>query len=82
MTTVEEIEHAIRALSPGERTRLANSLPALIPELDGDVLWERIGRESAKRAALSATLDELDAKFARDPGQFHLMQAADFDQAR
>ena len=59
MTTVEEIEHAIRALSPGERTRLANSLPALIPELDGDLLWEGIARDSAKRATLSTALDEL-----------------------
>jgi hypothetical protein len=31
MATVEEIEQAIRALSPDERIRLAHSLPALIP---------------------------------------------------
>ena len=82
MTTVEEIEHAIRALSPGDRTRLANSLPALIPELDGDVLWERIARDSAKRPTLSAALEELDADFERNPGQFRLMQAGDFEQAK
>lgn len=82
MTTVEEIEHAIRALSPGERNRLANSLPALIPELDGDVLWEGIARASAKRPTLNAALDELDAQFARDPGQFRPMQSGDFEQAR
>ena len=82
MTTVEEIEHAIRALSPGERTRLANSLPALIPELDGDVLWERIARDSAKRPTFSAALDELDGEFGRDPAKFRPMQTGDFEQPR
>ena len=82
MKTVEEIEHAIRALSPGARARLAKSLPALIPELDGDGSWERIVRDSSKRDALSAALDEVDAEFARDPGQFRIMQAGDFEQAQ
>ena len=82
MKTVEEIEHAIRALSLGERARLATSLPALVPELDGEGSWERIVRDSSKRGALSAALDEMDAEFARDPEQFRSMQPDDFEQAQ
>ena len=78
MKTVEEIEHAIRSLSLGERARLAHSLPALVPKLDGDGAWERIARDSTKRENLSAALDELDAEFARDPGQFLVMRTEDF----
>ena len=82
MTTVEEIEHAIRALSSGDRTRLARALPAIIPELDGDILWESIARDSAPRPSLSVALDEMDAQFAHDPGRFRPIQAGDFEQAR
>ena len=82
MTTVDEIEQAIRSLSPGERARLAHSLPALVPELDGDGSWERIARDSSKRDALTAGLDELDAQFASDPAKFPIMDADDFERAR
>ena len=82
MITVEEIEQAIRSLSLGERARLAHSLPALVPELDGDGSWERIARDPSESGALSAELDELDAEFARDPAQFPLMTAGDFEQAQ
>jgi hypothetical protein len=36
MSTVEQIEAAIRAPSARERGRLAKGLPALFPELAGD----------------------------------------------
>lgn len=57
MATVEEIELAIRTLSPTDRNRLARSLPTLLPELDGDILWKSITDDSTPRTALSATLD-------------------------
>jgi hypothetical protein len=76
MATVEEIEHAIRALSPDERIRLAHALPALIPELDGDVLWEASARASAKRPSLSAALDELDALDAQGIIEYPLNKLA------
>ena len=82
MNTVEEIEHAIRSLSLGERARLAHSLPALVPELDGDGSWERIVRDASKRDALSAELDELDAELTRDAAKFPIMRAGDFKQAQ
>ena len=82
MTSVEEIKDAIRALSLVERARLATALPALVPELDGDGSWERIARDPSERRALSAELDDLDAEFGRDPGQFQSMKAGDFDQIK
>ena len=42
MSTVAEIEAAIKALPPAERARLAEDLPSNLPELDGDLAWQRI----------------------------------------
>ena len=36
MSTVAEIEAAIKALRPEERERLAEDLPSILPELRGD----------------------------------------------
>ena len=47
MTTVAEIEDAIRALSPKEREHLADDLPSILPELNGDAKWERIADDAA-----------------------------------
>jgi hypothetical protein len=41
VNTIQEIEAAIRSLSPEERQRLAEDLPGLVPELDGDAAWEK-----------------------------------------
>jgi hypothetical protein len=40
MSTVAEIEAAIEALPPAERERLAEDLPAILPELNGDLKWQ------------------------------------------
>ncbi|OHE80302.1 MAG: hypothetical protein A3G75_12180 [Verrucomicrobia bacterium RIFCSPLOWO2_12_FULL_64_8] len=69
MSTVEQIEAAIRALPAGERDRLARELPKLFPELDGDAAWERIIRDSRTRPALSRMLDEAEAAVAEDPAR-------------
>ena len=42
MSTVAEIEAAIRALPPAERESLAEDLPSILPELNGDLKWQRI----------------------------------------
>ena len=42
MSTVAEIEAAIKALPPNERERLAEDLPFILPELRGDLVWQRI----------------------------------------
>ena len=40
MSTVAEIEAAIKALPPSERERLAEDLPFILPELRGDLIWQ------------------------------------------
>ena len=69
MSTVEQIEKAIRALPAGERTRLMRNLPRLFPELDGDAVWERIIHDGRPRPALSRMLDEA-AAVCEDPAPY------------
>jgi len=55
MSTVAEIEAAIKALPPGERERLAEDLPSILPELRGDLVWQRIINDEQPRPALSGS---------------------------
>ena len=80
MSTVQEIEAAIRGLSPEERQRLVTDLPDLLPELDGDAAWTRIINDPRPRPALTALLDEVDAQVDRDPTTFPVMEDADFER--
>lgn len=70
MSTVEQIEAAIRALPDGERARLVKDLPKLFPELDGDAAWERIIFDSRPRPALSKLLDEAERAVTEDPAAY------------
>ena len=70
MSTVEQIENAIRALPAGERARLMQDLPKLFPELDGDAAWDRIIQDTRPRPALSRLLDEVEVAVAEDPAKF------------
>ncbi len=80
MSTVQEIKDAIQHLSPAEREELVASLPALLPELDGDAVWERIIRDSRPRPALSALLDQVQAEHRRDPSAYPETSDAEFDR--
>lgn len=82
MSTVAEIEAAIKALSPKERERLAENLPSILPELNGDLKWHRIINDAARRPALSALGDEIEAQFKKNPAAFSEMHDADFDQSK
>jgi hypothetical protein len=53
MSTVAEIEAAIQALPPAERERLADDLPSLLPELNGDAKWQRLITDERPRPALN-----------------------------
>jgi hypothetical protein len=70
MSTVEQIEAAVRALPARERDRLVKDLPNLFPELDGDAAWERIIHDDRPRPALSRLLDEAKAMVAEDPAKY------------
>ena len=70
MSTVGEIEAAIRALPVRERDRLVKDLPKLLPELDGDALWDGIVRDGRPRLALSRLLDEAEIAVREDPARW------------
>jgi len=78
MSTVEQIEAAIRALPARERDRLAKALPTLFPELSGDASWDRIIRDDRPRPALSQLLDEAEAAVREDPPR--LPETTDVDR--
>ena len=80
VSTVEEIADAIRKLPDAERVRLAESLPKLVPELDGDARWEAILRDPTPRPKLEKFLDEVDEAYRKDPEQFPIIRESDFDE--
>ncbi|HEX4342916.1 MAG TPA: hypothetical protein VH255_05975 [Verrucomicrobiae bacterium] len=82
MSTVAEIEAAIKALPAAERERLAEDLPSILPELNGDLKWQRIINDARLRPALSALGDEITEQFKSNPTAFSEMRDADFDQSK
>ena len=79
MSTVAEIEAAIRALPPKERQKLADDLPSILPELNGDAKWQRIINDARPRPALTALGDEIAAQLKENPASFSELRDADFD---
>jgi hypothetical protein len=80
MSTVAEIEAAIKALPPAERERLAEDLPSILPELHGDLVWRHIIDDEHPRPALSSLGDQIEAQFKVDPNRFPEIKDSDFDQ--
>jgi hypothetical protein len=80
MSTVKEIEAAIRALPPQEREKLVEDLPAILPEMNGDAAWERIITDPRPRPALTALGDEIEAQLKTNPHRFSEIQDSDFNQ--
>ena len=78
MSTVAEIEAAIRALPPAERERLADDLPSILPELNGDAKWQRIITDERPRPALTALGDEIAAQLKANPAAFRELRDGDF----
>jgi len=78
MSTVAEIEAAIQALPPTERERLADDLPSILPELNGDAKWQRIVTDDRPRPALTALGDEIAAQMKANPAAFREMRDGDF----
>ena len=58
MSTIAEIEAAIRALPPADRERLADDLPSILPEFNGDAKWQRTISDARPQPALTALGDE------------------------
>lgn len=79
MNTVPEIEAAIKALPPSERERLAEELPFILPELRGDLVWQRIISDERSRPALSALGDQIETGFKTHAEQFPEIKDSDFE---
>jgi hypothetical protein len=82
VSTVAEIEAAIRALPPAERERLADDLPSILPELNGDAQWHRIIRDERPRPALSTLGDEIATQLKANPAAFSEIDDADFNEPK
>jgi len=82
MSTVAEIEAAIKALPAAERERLIEDLPIILPELNGDLKWQHIANDSRPRPALTALGDEIAAQLKANPAAFSEMRDADFDKPK
>jgi hypothetical protein len=80
MSTVAEIEAAIKALAPAERERLAEDLPSILPELHGDLVWRRLIDDARPRPALSSLGDQIEAQFKAHPNRFPEIKNSDFNQ--
>ena len=79
MSTVQEIEAAIRALPDKEREKLVEDLPALFPELNADQEWSRLIRDPRPRPALTALGDAIAAQLKANPECFPEIHDRDFD---
>ena len=80
MSTVKEIEAAIRSLAPAQREELVRDLPKILPELDGDAAWERIIRDPAVRPGFTAMLNDVEAEYQQDPAAIPEIREGDFDR--
>jgi hypothetical protein len=80
MSTIEEIEAAIRLLSSEDRRKLLEDLPALLPELNGDAIWQGIIQDSRPRPAFTALLDQIESEQRRNAEVFPEIQEADFER--
>lgn len=78
MSTVKEIEAAIRSLAPAQREQLVKDLPGLLPELDGDAAWEKIIRDACPRPGFTTLLNEVQTEYRRDPKAFPEITENDF----
>ena len=79
MSTAQEIENAIRALSPAERDKLLQHIPQIFPEFAGDSEWERILRDARPRPALSDLLNRYEAGLSAEPDKFPKVAEGDFE---
>lgn len=70
MSTLKEIEEAIRALPQKDREQLADDLPSILPEINGDAEWRRILDDPRPRPALDALVNAAEAAYRSNPKGF------------
>jgi hypothetical protein len=79
VSSLEEIESAIRKLPRQEQAQLINHLPALLPELEGDAIWKLISLDPRPRPKLNELIADTEARFRKDPASFNVIRDSDFD---
>jgi hypothetical protein len=57
---------------------VADDLPSILPELNGDAKWQRIVTDSRPRTALTALGDEIAAQMKTNPAAFCEIRDGDF----
>ncbi len=82
MSSLQEIESAISALSAEDQARLVQDLPALLHNLGGDLAWQRILRDPTPSPALSSLADAVDAEYRRNPAALPEITDGDFERNR
>jgi hypothetical protein len=80
MSSLQQIESLISGLSLRDRAKLVRDLPALLPEWEAELAWQRIHRDPSPSEALSSFVDGVDAEFRRDPEAFPKIKHADFER--
>ena len=80
MSSVQEIESAIRQLSPLERDQLVRDLPSILPGLNGDAAWDSLIHDARPRPALTQLLDEVDSEMKSDSKAFPEIRESHFDR--
>lgn len=79
MSSLQEIESAIRKLPRQEQAQLIDDLPSLVPEIEGDAIWKLISLNPRPRPKLNALIERVEAHYRRDPSSFPVVKDADFD---
>jgi hypothetical protein len=80
VSTLKDIEDAIRALSPTDRAQLADDLPGILPELNGDVEWRRIISDARPRPALNALAESTEKEYHAHPENFQELTDENFEK--
>ncbi len=81
MSSVREIEAAIRALPKTEQRELLQNLHSLFAEIDDDLEWKRIANDPRPRPSLSALGDVVAARLRENPASVPQIHEEDFDNA-
>ena len=79
VSTAQEIEDAIRSLSPSERDKLRKHIPQIFPEFAGDPEWERIARDNRPRPALTELINRHEETLSQDPEKLPKIAESDFE---
>ena len=80
VNTVDEVAAAIKGLSAKDRAALVARLPELLPEIDGDAIWESIIRDPRPRPALEKLFDDTEAEFRSHPERFRPTTDHEFER--